>query len=52
VTVELGDVCVEVQPGERLALLVAGAAWPRWEPPAHPGVQELLPGATVELTIA
>jgi putative CocE/NonD family hydrolase len=52
VAVELGDVCVELQPGERLALLVAGAAWPRWEPPADPGVQEVLPGAAVELTIA
>jgi putative CocE/NonD family hydrolase len=50
VTVELGDVCVELQAGESLVLLVAGAAWPRWEPPAHAGLQEVHDGSAVELT--
>jgi hypothetical protein len=50
VTVELGDVCVERQPDESLVLLVAGAAWPRWEPPAHAGIQEVHEGSAVELT--
>lgn len=45
VTIELGDLCVELAAGSRLAVVVAGGSVPRWRPPAAPGRQEVLAGA-------
>jgi predicted acyl esterase len=50
VEVPLGDVCAELEPGRRLACLVAGSAWPRWPRPADRGTRRLLPGSALALT--
>jgi putative CocE/NonD family hydrolase len=50
VTVELGDICVELQPGGRLALVVAGGLAGRFPPPAAPAEQRV-EGASLVLTI-
>ena len=49
VVVDVGDVFVQLQPGERLVLLVAGGSFPRWEAPAAPGRQDVLVGSELEL---
>ena len=49
VTVELGDVCVELPVGERLALLVTGGLRRRFPPPASAAAQRVH-GATLSLT--
>jgi putative CocE/NonD family hydrolase len=49
VAVDLGHVCWELQPGERLRLLVAGAAWPRYAVGAAVG-EQVVRGGAVELT--
>ncbi len=49
VVVDVGDVFVQLQPGERLVLLVAGGSFPRWEAPAAPGRQDVLLGSELEL---
>ena len=48
---EVGDVFVRARPGERLVALVAGGSFPRWEPPAAPGRQEVLAGSELELLV-
>jgi predicted acyl esterase len=50
-TVELGDVCATVEPGQALVALVAGSSFPRWPRPRHAGVQRLLDGSRLELSV-
>lgn len=52
VTVELGDVCVEVAAGQALVALLAGSSFPRWPRPETAGAQEILQGSALELTVA
>jgi uncharacterized protein len=52
VTVELGDVCVEVGAGQALVALVAGSSFPRWPRPETAGAQQILVGSRLELTVA
>ena len=52
VTVDLGDVCVEVAAGEALVTLLAGSSFPRWPRPQAAGAQEILEGSVLELTPA
>ena len=52
VTVELGDVCVELPPGAELVALVAGSSFPRWPRPAADGRRRLEPGSALDLTVA
>lgn len=52
VTVRLGEVCATVEPRQRLVLLVAGSSFPRWPRPPAAGVQRLLEGSELELTVA
>jgi uncharacterized protein len=52
VTVELGDVCVEVGAGQALVALLAGSSFPRWPRPEAAGAQEILAGSALELTVA
>jgi uncharacterized protein len=52
VTVELGDVCVEVGAGQALVALLAGSSFPRWPRPEAAGTQEILAGSVLELTVA
>lgn len=47
VTVPLGDIGVQLAPGERLVLLVSGASWPRWELPDSPGIQKIQAGSSL-----
>jgi predicted acyl esterase len=49
VTVELGDVCVELPVGERLVVLVTGGLRRRFAPPASAAIQRVH-GATLALT--
>ena len=49
-TVELGDVCVEVAPGQALVVLLAGSSYPRWPRPAAPGTQRVESGSRLDLT--
>jgi predicted acyl esterase len=51
VSVELGDVCVELEPGQQLALLVAGASYPRWEPLPEARTQRIVRGSALRLTV-
>lgn len=51
VEVPMGQTCVELGAGERLVLLVAAAATPRFSAPATPATQRVL-GGGVELTVA
>ena len=50
VTVDLGNICVELPAGAELCLLVAGASYPRWEPLAGSRRQVVGAGSTLELT--
>jgi uncharacterized protein len=50
VTVELGDACIEVAPGQALVLLVAGSSYPRWPRPVAAGTQRIGAGSVLELT--
>ena len=52
VTVDLGNICVELPAGAELCLLVAGASYPRWEPLAGARRQVVGAGSTLELTAA
>jgi uncharacterized protein len=52
VTVELGDVCVEVAPGQPVVALLAGSSFPRWPRPAGAGSQRILDSSSLELTVA
>jgi uncharacterized protein len=52
VTVELGDVCAEVGPGQALVALAAGSSFPRWPRPETAGAQEILADSVLELTVA
>jgi hypothetical protein len=36
-TVELGDACIEIAPGQALVALVAGSSYSRWPRPAAEG---------------
>jgi uncharacterized protein len=49
ITVELGDICVELEPGARLVLVVSGGLAGRFPPPAAPAEQRV-DGASLELT--
>lgn len=49
-TVELGDVCVEVAAGQALVVLVAGSSFPRWPRPPAARTQAILEGSALELT--
>jgi len=51
VVVELGDVCIQLDAGQRLVVLVAGSSWPRWRPVATAGRQEVRGGA-LTVTVA
>jgi uncharacterized protein len=50
VTVDLGDVCVDVAHDQALVVLVAGSAFPRWPRPLAAGTQHLNVGSRLELT--
>jgi uncharacterized protein len=52
VTVELGDVCVEVGAGQALVALLAGSSFPRWPRPETAGEQQILADSVLELTVA
>ena len=49
VTVELGDICIELPRGARLVLVVAGGLAGRFPPPAE-AAEQRVDGATLELT--
>lgn len=50
VSVDLGDLFIELRPEERLMCLVAGGSWPRWEPPSTPGRQHVTHGSSLVLS--
>ncbi len=50
VTVELGDACIEVAPGQSLVALVAGSSYPRWPRPPAAGTQRIGEGSVLEFT--
>ena len=50
VTVELGDICVELEQGARLALVVAGGLARRFPPPAT-AAEQRVDGASLVLTV-
>jgi uncharacterized protein len=52
VDVELGDVCIEIAPGEALVTLIAGSSFPRWPRPPADRAQHVLEGSLLEVTIA
>jgi uncharacterized protein len=52
VAIELGDVCVELAPGARLALLVAGGSFPRWEGVSRAGRQRVMPGGALRVRVS
>ena len=47
VTVDLGNVCVALDPGTELVLMISGASYPRWEPLPEPRRQQLLAGSVL-----
>ena len=51
VTVELGDVCVELPARSTLVVLAAGCSVPRWPRPQGGG-RQVVRGGTLELTVA
>ena len=50
VTVELGDVCVDVEAGRRLVGLIAGSSFPRWPRPDRAATQAIADGSKLHLT--
>jgi predicted acyl esterase len=52
VVVPLGDICVAVQDGARLVVLIAGASFPRWEQASAPGPRVVREGSRITLTLA
>ena len=50
VSVELGDICVELAPDQELVLLVAGGSYPRWEPLNAACTQQIRSGSELHLT--
>jgi hypothetical protein len=40
-------VCLDVRPGDRLAVIVAGGSFPRWEPVRTPSVHSVLAGSSL-----
>ncbi|MDP9255500.1 MAG: CocE/NonD family hydrolase [Actinomycetota bacterium] len=51
VTVELGDICVELERGARLVLVIAGGLARRFPPPAA-AAEQRVDGASLKLTVA
>ena len=51
VTVELGDICVELERGARLALVIAGGLARRFPPPVA-AAEQRVQGASLALTVA
>jgi predicted acyl esterase len=52
VEVPLGDVCVQLEPGQRLVVLVAGGSFPRWAPPSTSGRQTVRTGSALEVGLS
>jgi putative CocE/NonD family hydrolase len=52
VTVDLGDVAIEIAEEQELVLLAAGSSFPRWPRPAASGPQYLHAASRLELTLA
>jgi uncharacterized protein len=52
VVLSLGHVCVALDAGARLVLLIAGSSFPRWPRPDGVRTQRLLAGGALELTVA
>jgi uncharacterized protein len=50
VTVELGDVCVDLDGDQSLVVLVAGSAFPRWPRPLASGAQHIESGSRLEFS--
>src|SRR5262249_61191560 len=51
VRVDLGNICVELPAGAELALMVAGASYPRWEPLADPRRQYIHDGSSLDVHV-
>jgi predicted acyl esterase len=47
VSIPVGDVCLQLDRGDRIAVIVAGGSVPRWEPVTTSGVQGILEGSTL-----
>jgi uncharacterized protein len=52
VDVELGDTFAWLPAGSTVVLLVAGSSFPRWPRPSEAGVQRVLAGSRLALTVA